>query len=83
MSRETLQAVIGRAVIDEGFRLALFADPDAMLAGYELTEDEVAALKRVDAESLDACADSLGARILGTTAWHRHAVRCGQDRQGA
>ena len=33
MSREALEAVIGRAVINEEFRLALFADPDATLAG--------------------------------------------------
>ena len=59
MSREALEAVIGRAVINEEFRLALFADPDAALAGYALTEREVAALKRMDAESLDACAHSI------------------------
>jgi hypothetical protein len=63
MSREALEAVIGRAVIDEEFRLALFADPDMTLAGYELTEDEVAALKRVDAESLDACSHNIGRHI--------------------
>ena len=63
MSREALETVIGRAVIDEEFRVALFADPDAALAGYELTEEEVAALKRVDAESLDACAHNVGRRV--------------------
>ncbi len=55
MSREALEAVIGRAVIDARFCLALFADPDATLAGYELTEGELAALKTLDAESLEAC----------------------------
>jgi len=64
MSREALEAVIGRAVIDEEFRLALFADPDAALAGYELTEDELAALKMMDAESLDACAGKVGRRVF-------------------
>ena len=60
MSRVALEAVIGRAVIDEEFRLALFAGPDATLAGYELTEGEMATLKMMDAESLDACAAGLG-----------------------
>jgi hypothetical protein len=34
------------------------------LAGYELTEAEAAALRLVDAESLDACGNGLARRIL-------------------
>jgi hypothetical protein len=64
MSREALEAVIGRAVIDEEFRLALFADPDAALAGYELTEGELAALRTIDAENLDAFAGGPGSRVI-------------------
>ena len=64
MSREALEAVIGRAVIDEEFRLALFADPDATLAGYELTECELAALRTLDAENLDAFAGGPGSRVI-------------------
>ena len=41
MSRRALEAVIGRAILDEEFRLALFADPEAALVDYELTEDEL------------------------------------------
>ncbi len=63
MSREALEAVIGRAVIDAEFRLALFADPDATLDGYALTEGELAALKTLDAESLDAFAGKIGTRV--------------------
>lgn len=63
MSQQALEAVIGRAILDEAFRLALFAEPEAALVDYELTEDEVAALKRVDAESLDACAYSIKQRV--------------------
>lgn len=62
MSQRELEAVIGRAVMDEEFRLLLFADPNAALAGYELTEEEVVALKRLDVESLDACADIVAQR---------------------
>ena len=61
MSRQALEAVIGRAILNEQFRLDLFEDPETALAKYELTEDEVAALKSVDAETLDACADILKA----------------------
>jgi len=63
MSKETLQAVIGKAVLDSEFREALFADPDQALEGYELTEEEVAALKTIDAETMESFAGSLDERI--------------------
>lgn len=64
MSRDALEAVIGRAVIDEEFRLALFADPVSALAGYELSEAELAALRTLDAENLDAFAGGPGSRVV-------------------
>jgi hypothetical protein len=64
VSRRDLEAIIGRAIIDTEFRLLLFADPDSALAGYNLTEAELAALKSVDAENMDACAEGVGRRIL-------------------
>jgi hypothetical protein len=64
MSREALETVIGRAVIDAEFRLALFADPDAALADFELTAGEATAIKMLDAESLDAFAKSVGSRVI-------------------
>ena len=64
MSQRELEAVIGRAILDQEFRMALFANPTAALAGYELTEAEIAALRSVDAESLDACGKGLARRIL-------------------
>jgi hypothetical protein len=68
MSQRELEAVIGRAIVDQEFRMALFADPTAALAEYELTEAEVAALRMVDAESLDACGSGLARRVLTTLA---------------
>jgi hypothetical protein len=51
--------------------MALFADRAAALDGYDLSEAEVAALRLVDAESLDACG-SIGRRIcLGS---HRFGI---------
>jgi len=63
MSKEAVQAVIGKAVTDSRFREALFASPDEALAGYELTEAEVAALKSIDAETMESFAGSLDERI--------------------
>ena len=42
MSQRELEAVIGRAIVDQEFRMELFANPTAALAGYELTEAEAA-----------------------------------------
>jgi hypothetical protein len=62
MSQRELEAVIGRAILDQEFRMALFANPTAALTGYDLNVAEVAALRSMDAESLDACGD-IGRRM--------------------
>jgi hypothetical protein len=74
VSRQGLEAVVGRAILDAEFRFTLFADPDAVLAEYGLTPVEFAALKALDAETLDACGWALGQPILRVlrlqdTAW--------------
>lgn len=63
MSREAVEAIIGKAVTNSEFRQSLFANPDEVLAGYELTEDEMAALKSIGVESLESFAGSLDERI--------------------
>ncbi len=72
MSAETVTTIIGRAVAEPEFRTALFADPAAALAGYDLTEADRAALTGLNAESFDAMAGELEARIskgAGETQW--------------
>ena len=63
MSKKALQSVIGRAVTDASFRNSLFADPDTVLDGYDLTDGEIAALKAIDAETLDNMAGDLDDRM--------------------
>jgi hypothetical protein len=63
MSREAVEAIIGKAVVDSRFREALFADPEEALAGYELTEEEVVALKAIGAEEIESFAGALDERI--------------------
>ncbi len=63
MSKQTVEAVIGKAIMDAEFRKALIADPEKALAGYDLTEQEKAALKALDSETLDSMGSSLDARI--------------------
>ena len=40
MSVENLEKVIRQAVVDTGFREQLFANPEAALAGFDLTDRE-------------------------------------------
>ncbi len=64
MSREAVERIIGKAVMDAEFREALLADPAKALAGYDLTEEEMAGLKELaDAESLNAMAGTLDERV--------------------
>jgi hypothetical protein len=63
MSKEAVQAVIGKAVTESEFRELLFANPDEALEGYELTEEEMGALKAIDAETMESFAGDLDERI--------------------
>jgi hypothetical protein len=63
MSKQAVEAIIGKAVVDSRFREALFADPERVLARYELTEEEVAALKAIGAEEIESFAGALDERI--------------------
>lgn len=56
MSKNTMKAVIGIAMLDTEFRNALLADSDMALAPFDLTEAEKANLKKIDSETLDTFA---------------------------
>ena len=64
MSQRELEAVIGRAVLDEAFRHLLFAEPEAALTEYALTEAEERALRRMDLESLEGCGKLTARRVV-------------------
>jgi hypothetical protein len=63
MSQEHVQNIIGRAVSDPAFRALLFSDPGKALAGYELTDAEIAALRGLTPEQFDSHAADLETRI--------------------
>jgi len=56
MAREDLERLIGRAVLDAQFREMLLADPERATreGGFDLTEEEVAHLKSIDAQKARA-----------------------------
>ena len=53
------QQLLGRALADEAFRAALFDDPRqaAQDAGYDLTAEQLAALKTIDAQTIAVVLD--------------------------
>jgi hypothetical protein len=63
MSQTSVETVIGKAILNDEFRLLLFEDPDKMLAGFSLTSAEKAKLRIVDSETLDLLASLLAERL--------------------
>lgn len=53
MSREGLVNFVSRVMADEGFRTQLKASPDATLAHFDLTAEEIAAIKSADPGKLE------------------------------
>jgi hypothetical protein len=63
MSKESVEAIVGKAVLDGEFREALFASPEEVLSEYELTDEEVGALRAIDFETMESFAGTLDERI--------------------
>ncbi len=61
-----LQELLGRALVDEAFRARLFDNPRqaARDAGYDLTEEQLAALKTIDTQTI---AEALDERLVKRT----------------
>jgi len=66
MSQHEIERVIGRAATDSAFRQALIDDARAACKDFDLTEDELDALEKLDAQSLLAFAGTLDKRISKT-----------------
>ena len=58
-TEKELQELLGRALADEAFRARLLDDPRQAVrdAGYELTEEQLAALKMIDTQTLTEALD--------------------------
>jgi hypothetical protein len=67
MSKKSIEAAIGKAILDAKFRAALLAAPDKALAGFDLSSAEKNTLKRVDGETLELLARVLSARLSGAS----------------
>ncbi|NOK61862.1 MAG: hypothetical protein GFH27_549281n16 [Chloroflexi bacterium AL-W] len=63
MAQSNVEQIIGRAVTDEDFRQELINNPREACKEYDLTEDELDSLEKLDTQSLQAFAISLDKRI--------------------
>jgi hypothetical protein len=63
MSKEAVESVLGKALLDTEFRYLLLANPDQALAGFNLTITEKARLKKIDCETLEVLAHTLETRV--------------------
>jgi hypothetical protein len=70
MAYERLQAVVGTALIDSGFRRSLLAKSYSALAEFNLSSEEVAAVMSVDADTLQEFAGQLHQWMVRETASH-------------
>jgi hypothetical protein len=63
MSADSVKQIIGRAVAEPEFRQLLLADPVQAVNGFELTEEEMTALKNLTSQEFDAPGGELEARL--------------------
>lgn len=66
MSQSTVETILGRLITDEDFRAAFFAEPQRACRqhAFDVTEEELAALRELDHLSLDAVAGCLEDTIV-------------------
>ena len=63
MARQDLERLIGRAILDPKFRERLFADPEKAIreADFDLSDEEMAGLKRIDPQQARETIESMAA----------------------
>ncbi len=62
MLKDAVEAVIGKALLETDFREVLLADPDRVLAGFDLTRAEKARLLSMDSETMEYLSKTLEGR---------------------
>jgi len=63
MSQENVQKIIGRAASEPEYLNQLFTNPGAALAGYDLTDAEMSALRGLTPENFDEMSGMLEQRV--------------------
>lgn len=63
MSKESVEAIIVRAVEDQEYRELLLSDPDKALEGYQLSAEESALFENLETLAVDDMVSELGERV--------------------
>jgi hypothetical protein len=63
MSKQEVQNIVGKAVLDSSFRKSLLENPEGLLSEYDLTDEERQALSGLDSEKLEVFSESLDDRL--------------------
>ena len=72
MSHRALQSLVGRAIVDRSFRDQLLnGNRDEVLADFNLADDELSAIRSIDAHSLETFAGELDDWLGAHDAKHR------------
>ncbi len=68
MSQKAVEQILGKMLLDRGFRSQMASEIDKALAGFELTEDELKGLKNMDLKDFHQTITGLDERVSkGTT----------------
>ena len=59
MAHETLQLIVGTAIVDSEFRQSLLKESSDVVKSFELTSEESEAIRGIQAESLEGFASEL------------------------
>jgi hypothetical protein len=59
VTHAALSQVIGTAVVDDGFRQVLLRNPGEALVPFDLASDELSALSRIRAQTLEQFAEQV------------------------
>lgn len=60
MSQAFIERILGKVLLDSGFREALLANPEQALVGFALTQNEKDYIRRMDVETLDELSNLFG-----------------------
>ncbi|MHC4610908.1 MAG: Os1348 family NHLP clan protein, partial [Planctomycetota bacterium] len=75
MSAEQVNQVLGRALLDEAFREGLLNNPDGALQGFDLTGQELEAIKRLTGEQFQMLDQAFRSQLRGAQADPGQAVK--------
>lgn len=65
-AKKDLERMVGRALLDPEFRARLFADPEKAIreAGFELTEEQISSLTKIDRQKAQGAIEELD-QVMG------------------